>query len=104
MGKTDRIRIEVAFAEPRRQHLVTLEVPVGTTVAGAIELCRRRQLLPGTAFDYPDLGVFGRRAPADRVLESGDRVEIYRPLEVDPKEARRRRAQLKHHPARRPRR
>ncbi len=102
MGKTDRIQIEVAFAESHRQHLITLEVPAGTTVAGAIELCRRRQLLPEAAFDYPDRGVFGRRAPADRVLESGDRVEIYRPLEVDPKEARRRRAQLKRDPARRP--
>lgn len=102
MGKTDCIQIEVAFAEPRGQHLITLEVPAGTTVAGAIELCRRRQLLPGAAFDYADRGIFGRRAPADRVLESGDRVEIYRPLKVDPKEARRRRAQRKRPPARRP--
>ena len=102
MGRTDRIQIEVAFAESHRQHLITLEVPAGTTVDGAIELCRRRQLLPEAAFDYPDWGVFGRRAPADRVLESGDRLEIYRPLKVDPKDARRRRAQRKRRPARRP--
>ncbi len=92
MEKTEAICIEVAYADPDRQYLVELEVPVGTTIAGAIELCRRRSLLPQAAFAYPDRGVFGRRAPEDRVLEPGDRVEIYRPLEVDPKEARRRRA------------
>jgi len=85
----------VAFAASDRQHLVTVEVPAGTTIAGAMELCRRQALLPEAAFAYPDLGVFGNRASASRVLEPGDRVEIYRPLEVDPKEARRRRAQCK---------
>lgn len=92
MGKTRTIRIEVAYAIPERQHLVTLDVPAGTTIAGALEHCREQHLLPDAAFDHPDLGVFGRRAPPSRVLEPGDRVEIYRPLKVDPKEARRRRA------------
>lgn len=95
MGKTGKIRIEVAYATAARQDLVTIEVPAGTTVAGAIELCRRQSLLPEAAFANLDLGVFGRRESASRVLEPGDRVEIYRPLEVDPKEARRRRAQFK---------
>lgn len=92
MGKRQNIRVEVAYATPERQHLVTLEVPVGATIAAAIERCREQRLLPEEAFQYSDLGVFGRRAPAARVLEPGDRVEIYRPLEVDPREARRRRA------------
>jgi putative ubiquitin-RnfH superfamily antitoxin RatB of RatAB toxin-antitoxin module len=95
MGKTDKIRIEVAYATPEGQDLVTVDVPAGTTIAGAIELCRRQALLPEAAFVNSDFGVFGGRASANRVLESGDRVEIYRPLEVDPKEARRRRAQCK---------
>ncbi|MDH3315458.1 MAG: RnfH family protein [Gammaproteobacteria bacterium] len=83
----------MAYATPGSQHLVTLEVPVGTTIAAAVERCRDQRLLPEAAFQYSDLGVFGRRVRAERVLEPGDRVEIYRPLEVDPKEARRRRAQ-----------
>jgi putative ubiquitin-RnfH superfamily antitoxin RatB of RatAB toxin-antitoxin module len=99
MGKSDRIPIEVAYATPDRQDLVTLEVPAGTTMAGAIEICRRESLLPQAVLASPDLGVFGRREPADRVLQPGDRVEIYRPLAVDPKEARRRRAQSRGKPS-----
>lgn len=95
MVKTHKIRIEVVYATPERQDLVTVEVPVGTTIAGAIEVCRREALLPEAAFTNTDLGVFGRRESASRVLEPGDRVEIYRPLQVDPKEARRRRARTK---------
>ncbi len=95
MGKTGTIQVEVVYAASDRQYLVTMEVPAGTTVAGAIELCRQQALLPEAAFGYPELGVFGRRAPAHRLLQPGDRVEIYRPLEVDPKVARRRRAQCK---------
>ncbi len=95
MGKTDTIQIEVVYAASDRQYLVTVEVPAGTTIAGVIELCRSQSLLPEAAFRYPEYGIFGRKASADRVLEEGDRVEIYRPLEVDPKEARRRRAEIK---------
>lgn len=98
MAATPKIRIEVAYAERERQFLVTLELPAGATVAEAIECCRAQGLLPEAAFRHPDFGVFGRKAPAERVLKWGDRVEIYRPLEVDPKEARRRRAQLKKNP------
>lgn len=86
------VRVEVVYAEAGEQTLVTLELPAGTTIAGAIERCRERRLLPDAAFERADAGIFGRRMPPDRVLETGDRVEIYRPLEVDPKEARRRRA------------
>jgi putative ubiquitin-RnfH superfamily antitoxin RatB of RatAB toxin-antitoxin module len=39
-----------------------------------------------------DAGIWSRPAPRDRVLRDGDRVELYRPLRIDPKEARRRRA------------
>lgn len=95
MGKGEKLRVEVVYAASDRQYLVTLEVPAGTSIAGAIELCRRQRLLPEAAFHHTDYGVFGRRAPATRVLQPGDRVEIYRPLKVDPKEARRRRAQCR---------
>lgn len=92
METTETIQVEVAYAAADRQYLVTLEVPAGTTISGAIEHCREQRLLPEAAFQYPDLGIFGRRAPPERVLAPGDRVEVYRPLEADPKEARRRRA------------
>lgn len=86
------ITVEVAYATPERQDLFSLEVPSGSTIADVLERCRAERLLPDAVLARPDVGVFGRPAALDRVLESGDRVEIYRPLEVDPKEARRRRA------------
>ena len=45
--------------------------------------------------DPAAIGIFGRKAPPEQVLREGDRVEIYRPLIADPKEARRRRAEQK---------
>ena len=50
------------------------------------------QELPQVTFDPARLGIFSRRVAADDVLQDGDRVEIYRPLTLDPKDARRRRA------------
>ena len=80
----ERIAIEVARALPDRQEVLPLTVPRGTTAAGAIALAG---WTPAAA-----LGVFSRRVPDDHVLADGDRVEVYRPLTLDPKEARRRRA------------
>jgi putative ubiquitin-RnfH superfamily antitoxin RatB of RatAB toxin-antitoxin module len=48
--------------------------------------------MPEVAFDPSRLGIFSRRVTADDLLHDGDRVEIYRPLTLDPKDARRRRA------------
>lgn len=95
MGTTQTIRVEVAYAEADAQHLVTLEVPAGTSVAEVLARCREQQMLPEAALRDPDVGVFGRRVKVGHVLEAGERVEIYRPLKVDPKEARRRRAESK---------
>ena len=87
-----RIEIEVAYATSEEQHLVALEMPVGSTVASVVETCAARNLLPAAVLEQPDVGVFGRPVSLDYVLASGDRVEFYRPLRVDPKEARRLRA------------
>ena len=91
---TDRpeIEVEVVVAERNRQHLVTIRVPDGTTAAQAV---RASRVLDGfaQAYRHPlDLGVFGRRVSEQQVLRDGDRVEIYRPLTLDPKEARKIRA------------
>ncbi|WP_448101724.1 RnfH family protein [Luteibacter jiangsuensis] len=85
------IAVEVAYAGPEGQVVIPLAVPVGTTAWEAVE--RARGSLPqGVVPDPGRLGVFAKKAPADRVLEEGDRVELYRPLILDPMEARRRRA------------
>jgi len=81
------IRVEVVYALPGEQALVALEVAAGTTAGEAV----RRSGIPAR---WPDadtrcIGVFGEHVDPGRVLEDGDRVEIYRPLLADPKEARR---------------
>ncbi len=86
------IDVEVAHATPERQLLLRATVPVGSTLADAIELSGIRDEWPGIEVDLSSVGVFGRKLPPDTVLRAGDRVEIYRPLIADPREARRRRA------------
>jgi len=88
----DRIRVEVVYATPDRQELVVLQMPAGSTVADAIERSGMTEKFAGMEVDQGAVGIFSRKVPMDHVLESGDRVEIYRPLIADPREARRRRA------------
>ena len=84
---TGLIAVEVACAEPHRQTLVALEVAAGTTAAEAVAQSGIRAVhaLPADA----PLGIWGQSVPADAVLEAGDRVELYRPVPVDPKVTRR---------------
>ena len=89
-----RIRVEVAYAEPDWQFLRALELDAGATVADAIAACglavERPLALEGLA-----VGIWSKPCARDRVLQQGDRIELYRPLKADPKDARRRRAALK---------
>ena len=77
------LRIEVVCALPVAAQAVTLSVPAGTTVREAVASAG---LPAGGKF-----GIFGRIVAPDARVADGDRVEIYRPLALDPKEARRRR-------------
>ncbi len=86
------IRIEVAFAAPDRQVLLGLWVPQGTTVAEGIELSAIRDEFPALDIDLTRVGIFSHKVPLDQILMEGDRIEIYRPLRVDPMEVRRQRA------------
>jgi putative ubiquitin-RnfH superfamily antitoxin RatB of RatAB toxin-antitoxin module len=87
-----RIRVEVAYALPDRQWLQSCELPEGATLADAIEASGLRRMLPELEVGEGLVGVWNRVRPLDTPLADGDRVEIYRPLRADPKEARRRRA------------
>ena len=78
------IRVEVVHATRGALDAVTVELPVGATVGDALAAAGMKG---GAA-----LGIFGRRVPPTTRLADGDRVEIYRPLALDPKEQRRRRA------------
>lgn len=85
------VRVEVAYAEASRQFLKRVELAAGATVADAIEASgiAREFGIDAAALD---VGIWSRPAARDRALRDGDRVELYRPLRIDPKEARRRRA------------
>lgn len=88
----ERITVEVICATPERQVLRRVNLPAGSSVIQAVEQSGILQELPEVAFDPSRLGIFSRRVTADELLQDGDRVEIYRPLTLDPKDARRRRA------------
>ena len=87
------IRVEVAWGDPTRQVLLAVSVPVGCTVAEAIEASGIRDEVSELEVVADRVGIFGRKARLDTVLKAGDRVEIYRPLIADPKEVRRARAE-----------
>lgn len=89
----ERIRVSVIFAAARdRIFLRELELPDGASVDDAIELSGVRAAFPHLQADDAQIGIFSRKTALDAQLRDGDRVEIYRPLKIDPKEARRRRA------------
>nr|WP_163501628.1 RnfH family protein [Halomonas socia] len=94
---SDMIEIEVAFALPERQRLVALAVPPGTSARQAVLQAGLAQVFPeqGEAFfRKAPLGIFGTLLKRDdQPLSEGDRVEVYRPLQIDPKQARKRRAE-----------
>ena len=91
-GAPRRIVVEVVYAEAARQTLVELEVPEGTTVAQAIALSGIEAAHPHVDVRVMKTGIFGTVVPRQALLREGDRVEIYRALATDPKEARRRRS------------
>jgi len=84
------ISIEVVYAAPASQEVIALDVREGTRVCDAISLSGLLERYPG--LDTIRAGIFGEAVTPDTVLREGDRVEIYRPLVADPKQARRRRA------------
>jgi putative ubiquitin-RnfH superfamily antitoxin RatB of RatAB toxin-antitoxin module len=87
------IRVEVVLALPRGVDCVSLSLPAGSTVGDAVAASGLRERHAG--LDAQAVGVFGRRVKPDARLADGDRVEVYRALVNDPKEARRRRARDK---------
>lgn len=96
---TERIRVEVAYARPERQRIIELLVDRGTTALEAARLSNIAAEFPEIDLGQADMGIFSRPldgkampAPSEYVLEERDRVEIYRPLLLDPKEARLERA------------
>lgn len=96
---TSLISVEVAYALPERQLIVALQVERGCTALQAVKLSGIAREFPEITPDTADMGIFSRSLdgkvlplPNEYVLQSGDRVEIYRPLLADPKVTRLQRA------------
>lgn len=92
------LRIEIVYALAHMQTIVQVSVAPGSCVKDALERSGiLHRLGPGAVHSY---GIFGRRVGADERLADGDRIEIYRPLQVDPQTARRARAKTRRPPRR----
>lgn len=95
MEALNRITVEVAYLAPGIQYLRSVEVNTGATLRQAVMASGVLARCPEIDIDRCALGVFGKLRSPDSPLVGGDRVEIYRPLQVDPKAARRSRASRK---------
>lgn len=86
------ISVEVCFAKPDRYALEKLIVPPGATLRDAVIQSGIIEQFPEIDLAVCRVGIYGKLKTLDTVLRDRDRVEIYRPLQADPKEARRKRA------------
>jgi putative ubiquitin-RnfH superfamily antitoxin RatB of RatAB toxin-antitoxin module len=91
MASAETVTVEVAYAGEREQIVQWTEVPSGATLAQAIDRSGLLQRFPEIDLARNAVGVFGRLRDLRDTVAAGDRVEIYRALLADPKEARRRR-------------
>ncbi|MDX5151653.1 MAG: RnfH family protein [Acidiferrobacterales bacterium] len=89
------IRVEVAYALPGEQFLEALEVNESASVMDAIRQSGLLDRFPDLDQQDISIGIFSKPVSGDAGLRNGDRIEIYRPLTIDPKEARRLRATAK---------
>lgn len=86
------IEVSVVCALPDRQLIRHLQLQPGSTAATAVTSSGLRADFPEVDFDSAAIGIFGKIVVRNAVLKHGDRLEIYRPLNADPKESRRRRS------------
>lgn len=89
---SEKIVVEVVYALPARQELLSLRVAEGSTVREAVEASGLLAKYPEIDLAKNKLGVFGKLVKPETALREHDRVEIYRPLIADPKEVRKQRA------------
>lgn len=89
-----KILVEVAYALPEKQHIVSLEIEESATIEEIIKQSGILTLFPDINLEKQQVGVFSQQKKLSDHVRYGDRIEIYRPLLIDPKEARRKRGGL----------
>lgn len=86
------LQVTVVYSPaPRQVREWALRLPAGATALQAVDASGIRSEFPALDTGAAEIGVWGRKVPATHVLQPGDRIEVYRPLRVDPKVARRER-------------
>ncbi|MBM7074412.1 RnfH family protein [Shewanella sp. 202IG2-18] len=85
--------VDVVYALPKQQKILQVKVNSGTTAIEVLKLSNLVTFFPEIDLESVKLGVFSNLVKHDRVIEPGDRLEVYRPLIADPKDVRRRRAE-----------
>ncbi len=88
-----KISVELAYALPDVQALLKIDIQTGSTVQQAIEQSGILRQFPQIDITQDKVGIFSKVCKLDRVLSQGDRIEIYRPLLIDPKQRRREKAE-----------
>ncbi len=86
------ILVEVAYALPDRAVIKTFRLPSPASVGDALDIAAADPDFSAVDLSRAAVGIFGRPAGREQPLNAGDRIELYRPLAVDPKDARRARA------------
>ncbi len=92
--KIQTIIVEVAFASTRLQKVIKITIPADSTIADTIQLSGINQFFPEYDFTKLANGIFGKRIqnPQQHQVKPGDRIEIYRPLQLSPNQKRLERA------------
>jgi len=85
------INIEVAYARPDCQKIIALVVEEGCTIEAAILQSGILEIFPEIDLKKQNIGVFSKPRKLNDIVKANDRIEIYRPLAIDPKEQRRKR-------------
>lgn len=88
----DTITVEVAYALPHKQKIVAVQVASGTGARDVVRQSGITRDFPELDIEAVNLGLFGKAVKDDYAPQAGDRIELYRPLKADPKEARKARA------------
>jgi len=84
----NELQVEVAYGNASQQIVLAIKVPVGASLAQAIQLSGILKHFPEIDLSRNPIGVFSIRQDLQTLVKAGDRIEIYRPLQVDPKQAR----------------
>lgn len=87
----NKVKIEIVYALPDHQYVLPLFVELNTTIEQAIKLSGILDICPEINFEYNKVGIFYQLVELTQIIKAGDRIEIYRPLQADPQEIRRRR-------------